>query len=71
MHCALLGVSKLLLQLWTSPTHCINTNHDLRADIPLLDERISKIAVPCEVRRKPRGISDVKHWKGVASHLSI
>ena len=71
MHCALLGVSKLLLSLWMDAARCSGTSHDLRADISLLDERISKIEVPSEIRRKPRGISDMKHWKGTRACTCI
>lgn len=67
MHCACLGVTKLLLNLWTDTARCRGTGHDLHADITLLDERIHQIAVPSEIRHKPRGISDMKHWKGTAS----
>ncbi len=64
MHCALLGVSKLLLTLWTDSTRCSNTVHDLRYAMPLLDRRINNIKIPSSIRRKPRPISDLKHWKG-------
>ena len=64
MHCVLLGVTKVLLKLWTDRTRSCNTIHDMRADIPVIDERMKQITVPTEIRRKPRGVADVKHWKG-------
>jgi hypothetical protein len=64
MHCALLGVSKLLLNLWTDTARCRSTNHNLHADVKILDERIAQITVPSEILHKPREISDMKHWKG-------
>ena len=64
MHCALLGVSKLLLSLWTDSARCSNTIHDIRHAIQQLDNRINRIKVTSSIRRKPRGISDLKHWKG-------
>ena len=64
MHGALLGVSKLLLSLWTDPSRCRGTLHDLLPDILLLQERFKLIELPTEIRRKPRSISDLKHWKG-------
>ena len=67
MHCTLIGVSKLLLNLWTNSSRCSGTNHNLHSDIPLLDSRLRCVQVPAMIRRKPRGISDVKHWKGIQS----
>lgn len=57
MHCALLGVSKLLLNLWTNPARCRNTDHNLIASIPVMDNRIKCIQVPSMINRKPRGLS--------------
>ena len=65
MHCALLGVAKHLLTLWTEASRCRGTYHDLRQDVSLLDERINRIEVPSEIRHKPHSISDMKHWKGM------
>lgn len=68
MHCALLGVTKLLLKLWLDKTRNRHTIHDLHTDIPVIDERMKQISVPSEIRRKPRGVADVKHWKGTCIH---
>ena len=45
MHCALLGVSKLLLNLWTDTSRCKNTSHDLHRNVPLLNQKIKKFQV--------------------------
>ena len=55
MHCACLGVSKLMISLWTNTTRCKQTPHDIH---------ISNIRTPTEITRKPRGLGDVQHWKG-------
>ncbi len=66
MHCSLLGVSKLLLNLWMNPTRCNGTSHNLHGDIVWIDHcLINNVQVPSLIRRKPRGISVMKHWKGV------
>lgn len=64
MHCGLLGVSKLLLTSWTDTSRSNSTLHDLRYAVPLMDERMHKIIVASSIRRKPCGISELKHWKG-------
>ena len=53
MHCALLGVTKLLLKLWTNPSISRGTSHDLHAVIPMLDNKLSHVQVPSVIRRKP------------------
>lgn len=65
LHCALLGVSKLLLNLWTYSSRSRGTPHDLHSDVLLLNDRLSRVKVPSLIRRKPRGLNDLKHWKGV------
>lgn len=64
MHCALLGVSKLLLSLWTDPARCRNTDHNLVSSISLIDSHMKGIQVPLMITRKPRGLCELKHWKG-------
>ena len=39
--------------------------HDIHADVPLTNERIKSIHVPTEIHRRPRGLNDLKHWKGL------
>lgn len=56
MHLALLGVSKLMLSLWVNEM-------GLQRHITEIDKRINTIEVPSEIR-EPRGLSDLKHWKG-------
>lgn len=69
MHCILLGTTKTLLQLWTVTTKCCQTDHDLHLLVPVIDEHIKQITVPTEIRRSPRGIKDVKHWKGICTSI--
>ena len=71
MHCALLGVTEVLLKLWTDRTRNRDTIHDVHADIPVIDERMKRITVPTEIRRKPRGVGDVKHWKGTNAYTCM
>jgi hypothetical protein len=67
MHCALLGVSKLLLSLWTDTSRCRGSCHNIRDAIPLIDKMlISNVKTPYTIRRKPRGLTEMKHWKGAA-----
>ena len=58
MHLALLGVSKLALSLW------MKVSAAMRANLSVIEEIIKHIEVPTEICREPRGISEVKHWKG-------
>lgn len=69
MHGTLLGIAKTLLKLWTVTSKCHGTDHDLHSLIDVLDDRIKYITVPSEIRRSPRGIKDVKHWKGTYYEL--
>jgi hypothetical protein len=64
MHCALLGVSKLLVSLWIETSRCVGTDHNIRAFISSLDQQLlHNIKIPSCIRRKPRGLSELKHWK--------
>lgn len=64
MHCVCLGVSKALLSLWTTTSKCRNTQYDIRSSISIIDMHIKTIKIPSEIRRTPRGIKELKHWKG-------
>lgn len=64
MHLALLGVSKSMLSMWMSEAWVHGNFHDLHVNMSVVEERIGQIEVPSEVHRKPRGISEIKHWKG-------
>ena len=67
MHCALLGVSKLLLGLWTDTARSKGKEYNIHKHIPAIDHLISShIETPSEITRKPRGISNLKHWKGIS-----
>lgn len=69
MHCGLLGVTKLLLSLWTDAGRSAGTCHNLRADVNDLNQLIEKIQTPSIMRRKPRGLTNLKHWKGELFYL--
>ena len=69
MHAALLGVSKLVLTMWMSDARSQGRFSDLHVNINKVEERIRQIEVPSEIRRRPRGISEVKHWKGAHDNL--
>lgn len=62
MHLALLGVSKLVLGLWLKLSTAMHANQ------VLIEERIKQIEVPSEICREPRGINEIKHWKGKQVH---
>ena len=65
MHLALLGVSKLVLSLWLKESAAMHANRNV------IEERIKHIEVPTEICREPRGISEVKHWKGKKVHENL
>ena len=65
MHSGSIGVSKHLLSLWTNIAKCSGTNHDLHLKVHMIDDRIKHVKVPHEVQRKPSGITDLQHWKGI------
>lgn len=65
MHCALIGAAKLLIGLWMDKSRCLRTEHDIHHLIVYIDECLQKIATPSEIPQKPRGLSDLKHWKGI------
>jgi Transposase family tnp2 len=62
MHCALLGVGKMLLEMWLDPS-----NHHEKYYIGLrkteIDSRLLKIRPPTSLSRMPRSINDITVWK--------
>ena len=60
MHLALLGVSKLVLNLWLKESVAMHAN------LSVIEKRIKQIEVPTEICREPRSLSEVKHWKGTS-----
>lgn len=64
MHCVLLGVTKLLLSLWLEPSRSRGTSHCLNGSTAILNDRMKSVRVPSMIRRKPRGLNELKHWKG-------
>lgn len=64
MHSALLGIAKTVLNLWMKEARSCGIFSNLHANMDIVEQRISQIEIPSEIRRKPRGISERKHWKG-------
>ena len=58
MHLALLGVSKSVLNLWMNEP-------EIQSNLAEIERRIDSIEVPSEIHRQPRGLSELKHWKGM------
>lgn len=69
MHCTLTGVSKLLLNLWLE--RCHGSAYDIYKEIDSLDSRIAQVQVPSEICHNPRGVSDMKHWKGIIIGINV
>jgi hypothetical protein len=66
MHCVLLGVSRLLLQLWFDTAHHKEAWY-LRGQIAVVDDRLCKIKPPNEMQRTPRSLqTTMKFWKGTS-----
>jgi len=64
MHSALLGVAKTILNFWMKEARSRGLFSNLHANMDVVEKRISQIEVPSEIRRKPRALSELKHWKG-------
>ncbi|KAK3107860.1 hypothetical protein FSP39_023692 [Pinctada imbricata] len=63
MHGVLLGITKLLINLWTSGSHS-KEKFSISSSISVIDERLKKIKPPSYVTRIPRTISNhLKYWK--------
>ena len=65
MHCVLLGVTKLLLKLWLQPSRNRDNLYSINRHVPELNERLKNVMVPSLIRRKPRSLDEIKHWKGI------
>ena len=66
MHCVLLGVTKMLLNLWFNGRNKTNPYY-IGHHTGLIDERLSSIFPPTEISRKPGLISKMSDWKGKCS----
>jgi hypothetical protein len=63
MHCALLGIERLLTNLWFLPKHAKEL-FSLYSYLDLVDSRLSQIKPPGTISRLPRSISEhFKFWK--------
>lgn len=63
MHGVLLGISKLLINLWIGSTHS-KEKFSISAYVDVIDERLTKIKPPSFITRIPRTLSNhFKYWK--------
>lgn len=62
MHTVLLGVMKMLLDLWLNKEYK-NTSWYVGEQIKELDERLLSLSPPNRITRLPRKLSDLAHWK--------
>ena len=63
MHCVLLGVSKMLINLWFNSRNKSKLYY-IGHHVGLVDERLSGISPPVEISRQPGVISKISDWKG-------
>lgn len=62
MHCALLGVTKLMMTLWFDKSHKEKI-FSIATKISEVDNRLLKIKPPNFIARLPRSLSEVSHYK--------
>ena len=63
MHGVLLGVQKLLLNLWFGPSFS-KWHFSISSKVQDIDERLRQISPTAEIKRLPRSIQDhLKYWK--------
>ncbi|XP_060564666.1 uncharacterized protein LOC132723884 [Ruditapes philippinarum] len=62
MHCVLLGVQKMLLQLWTDNGNK-NEKFYIGDYVGVLDDRMAALTSPNVINRSPRHMKELKHWK--------
>lgn len=62
MHGVLLGVQKLLLELWFLPKFG-KENFNFQDKQELVDKRLHGIKPTLNITRLPRSIQDLKYWK--------
>jgi len=66
MHCVLLGVTRLLLRLWFTPSFHGESWY-LNSVVKEIDDRLCSIRPPDEIQRTPRSIEKtLKFWKGMS-----
>lgn len=63
MHCALLGLVKMLLKFWLDPPYFKKPFHINEENANILDARLLSIRPTSEISRKPRSLRDRKHYK--------
>eukprot|EP00105_Crassostrea_gigas_P038741 XP_019922889.1 PREDICTED: uncharacterized protein LOC105328585 [Crassostrea gigas] len=63
MHGVLLGVTKVLINLWTSGSNS-KERFSISSNISIIDDRLKRIKPPSYITRVPRTISShIKYWK--------
>ncbi|CAG2245020.1 unnamed protein product [Mytilus edulis] len=63
MHGVLLGITKLLINLWTNGSNS-KEYFSISSSISIIDERLKRIKPPSYITRVPRTISNhIKYWK--------
>lgn len=62
MHCALLGVTKMMMTLWFDKSHK-DKIFSIATKISEVDNRLLKIKPPNFIARLPRSLSEVSHYK--------
>ena len=62
MHGVLLGVQKMLLELWFLPKYS-NKSFNICTKRDHLDERLMQIRPTLDITRLPRSVQDLKYWK--------
>ena len=62
MHGVLLGVEKLLLELWCTKNYK-EKPFSLYASLSTINERLTSIRPTLDITRLPRSIIDLQHWK--------
>ena len=71
MHGTLLGIQKLLLKLWFSPTYS-KERHNCSHLSGVIDERLKTIFPTLDIKRLPRSVSEhLKYWKDLEIFLAI
>nr|XP_042912670.1 uncharacterized protein LOC122272752 [Parasteatoda tepidariorum] len=63
MHCCLLGVAKLMANIWTSSTNHGNDYYLSNDKLKKVDDNIVAITPSQIISRRPRLFSDFVHWK--------
>lgn len=64
LHCIELGVMKAMFSFWFDSCYS-GSIFSIRRNCTVINNLLSAISVPSNIRRTPRSLSCIKHWKGV------